>query len=105
MNSTGSNINRKSVQTLIDSLIQKDGIFNRKTSQGFDLLYINSNNKYISVVNFDTPVNVETPKKNLKITSLRILINLDKSTPNCDVVTETPELKNNSAFTKKSRIA
>ena len=64
----------------------------------FDSLYISSNNKYISEVNVDIPVNVETPKKNLKITSLRALTNIDKSPPNFDVVTETPELEDNSAF-------
>ena len=32
MNSAASNIDRKSIQTLIDNLIQKDEIFNRKTT-------------------------------------------------------------------------
>ena len=32
MNSAASNINSKSIQTLIDNLIQKDEIFNRKTT-------------------------------------------------------------------------
>ena len=39
-------VDNKSVQTLIDNVIQKDQMFNRKTTQGFDLLYIRSNNKF-----------------------------------------------------------
>ena len=38
MNSTASNIDKKSIQTIIDNLIQKDEIFNRKRTQGFNLL-------------------------------------------------------------------
>ena len=38
MNSTASNIDKKSIQTLIDNLIQKDEIFSRKRTQGFNLL-------------------------------------------------------------------
>ena len=41
------------------------------------------------------PVNVETPKKNINITSSKTLTKLDKSTPNCDAFTETPALKDN----------
>ena len=58
-----SNIDKKSIQTLNDNLIQKDEIFNKITTQGFDSLYIKSNNKLTSTVNVDKPVNVETPKK------------------------------------------
>ena len=97
MNSATSNINKTSVQTLIDNLIQKDEIFNRKTSQGFDSLYIRSNNKLTSLVNVDKPVNVKTPKKNINITSSKTLTNLDKSAPNCDIITETPALEDNSS--------
>ena len=66
MTSADSNVGKKSMQTLIDNLIQKDEIFNRKTTQGFDSLYIRSNNKLSTVVNVDKPVNVETPKKKHK---------------------------------------
>ena len=38
MISTTSNIDKKSIQTLIDNLIQKDEIFNRKRTQVFNLL-------------------------------------------------------------------
>ena len=38
MNSATSNIDKKSLQNLIDNLIQKDQIFNRKTPQDFDSL-------------------------------------------------------------------
>ena len=62
-----SNIDKKSIQTLNDNLIQKDEIFNKITTQGFDSLYIKSNNKLTSTVNVDKPVNVETPKKNINI--------------------------------------
>ena len=96
MNSAASNIDKKSIQTLIDNLIQEDEIFNRKTTQGFDSLYIRSNNKLAYVVNVDKPVNVfQTPKKNINITSSKTLTKLDKSTPNCDAFTETPALKDN----------
>ena len=96
MNSAASNICKKSVQALTGNLILKNEIFNRKTHQGFDSLFIRSNNKPTSVVNVDKPVNVETPKKYLNITSLKTLTNLDKFTPNYDIVTETPALKDNS---------
>ena len=76
-----SNIDKKSIQTLNDNLIQKDEIFNKITTQGFDSLYIKSNNKLTSTVNVDKPVNVETPKKNINISSSKTT-NLDKSTPN-----------------------
>ena len=68
----------------------------KKTTQGFDSLYIKSNNKLTSAVNLDKPVNVETPKKNINISSSKTT-NLDKSTPNCDIFTETPALKENSS--------
>ena len=97
MNSAASHIDKTSVQTLIDKLIQKDEILNRKTSQGFDSLYIRSNNELTSLVNVDKPVNVKTPKKNIKITSSKTLTNLDKFARNCDIVTETPALKDNSS--------
>ena len=67
MNSPASNIDKKSIQTLIDNLVQKDEICKRKTTQDFDSLYIRSNNKLTSAVNVDKPVNVETPKKNINI--------------------------------------
>ena len=62
-----SNIGKRSVQTLIDNLIQKDEIFNRKTPKGFDSLYTRSSDKPTSVLNVDKPVNVETPKKNMYV--------------------------------------
>ena len=58
MNMAASNIGKRSTQTLINNLIQKDEIFNRKTPCSFDSL-LGSNNKLTSVVNADTPVNVE----------------------------------------------
>ena len=67
MNSAASNIGKTSVQALIDNLIQKDETFNRKIFQGFDSLYIRSNNKLTSSVNVDKPVNVKTPKKNITL--------------------------------------
>ena len=97
MNSAASNIDKKSIQTLIVNLIQKDEIFNRKTTQGFDSLYIKSNNKLASAVNVDKPVNVETSKKNINITSSKTLTNLGKSTLNCDIFTEASALKDNSS--------
>ena len=48
MNSAASNIDKKSMQDLIDNLIQKDKIFNRKTPQSFYSFYIRSNNKLTS---------------------------------------------------------
>ena len=105
MNSTASIVDKTSVQTLIDNLIQKDEIFNRKTSQGFDSLYIRSNNKLTSLVNVDKPVNVKTPKKNINITSSKTLTNLDKSAPNCDIVTETHALKDSSSSKLNSDIS
>ena len=69
MNSPASNIDKKSIQTLIDNLVQKDEICKRKTTQDLDSLYIRSNNKLTSAVNVDKPVNVETPKKNINISS------------------------------------
>ena len=69
MNSPASNIDKKSIQTLIDNLVQKDEICKRKTTQDLDSLYIRSNNKLTSEVNVDKPVNVETPKKNINISS------------------------------------
>ena len=38
MTSAASNKDKKSIQTLIDNLIQKVEIFNRKITQGFDSL-------------------------------------------------------------------
>ena len=105
MNSATSNIEKKSIQTLIDNLVQKDEIFNRKTTQGFDSLYIRSNNKLAFVVNIDKRVNVETPKNNINITSSKTLTKLDKSTPNCDIFTETPALKDNSSSKLNSDIS
>ena len=99
-----SNIDKKSIQTLNDNLIQKDEIFNKITTQGFDSLYIKSNNKLTSTVNVDKPVNVETTKKNINISSSKTT-NLDKSTPNCDVFTKTPELKENSNSKLNSNIS
>ena len=58
MNMAASDIGKRSTQTLINNLIQKDEIFNRKTPRGFDSL-LGSNNKLTSVVNVDTPVNIE----------------------------------------------
>ena len=58
MNMAASDIGTRSTQTLINNLIQKDEIFNKKTPRGFDSL-LESNNKLTSVVNVDTPVNVE----------------------------------------------
>ena len=95
MTSTASNTDKESIQTLIDNLIQKDEIFNRKTTQGLDLLFIRSMNKLASVVSVDKPGNVGIPKKNINITSSKTLSKLDKSTPNCDNFTETPALKDN----------
>ena len=69
MNSPTSNIDKKSIQTLIENLVQKDEICKRKTTQDLDSLYIRSNNKLTSAVNVDKPVNVETPKKNINISS------------------------------------
>ena len=69
MNSPASNIDKKSIQTLIENLVQKDEICKRKTTQDLDSLYIRSNNKLTSEVNVDKPVNVETPKKNINISS------------------------------------
>ena len=60
------------------------------------MLYIKSNNKLTSAVNVDKPVNVETPKKNINVSSSKTT-NLDKSTPNCNIFTETPTLKENSS--------
>ena len=111
MNSAASNIDKKSIKTLIYNVIQKDGIFNKKTTQGFDSLYIKSKNKLTSAMNVDKPVdvvdkpvNVETPKKNIKISSSKTT-NLDKYTPICDIFTETPALKENLSFKLHSDIS
>ena len=118
MNSAASNIDKKSIKTLIYNVIQKDGIFNKKTTQGFDSLYIKSKNKLTSAMNVDKPVdvvdkpvnvvdkpvNVETPKKNIKISSSKTT-NLDKYTPICDIFTETPALKENLSFKLNSDIS
>ena len=58
MNSAAPNIGKKCVQILIDNLIQKDEISNRKTPQDFSLFYISFNKKSISVINVDIPVNL-----------------------------------------------
>ena len=58
MNSAASNIDKKSIKTLIYNVIQEDGIFNKKTTQGFDSLYIKSKNKLTSAMNVDKPVDV-----------------------------------------------
>ena len=47
----------------------------------------------------------ETPKKNINITSSKTLSKLDKSTPNCDIFTETPALKDNSSSKLNSDIS
>ena len=118
MNSAASNIDKKSIKTLIYNVIQKDGIFNKKTTQGFDSLYIKSKNKLTSAMNVDKPVdvvdkpvnvvdkpvNVETPEKNIKISSSKTT-NLDKYTPICDIFTETPALKENLSFKLNSDIS
>ena len=118
MNSAASNIDKKSIKTLIYNVIQEDGIFNKKTTQGFDSLYIKSKNKLTSAMNVDKPVdvvdkpinvvdkpvNVETPKKNIKISSSKTT-NLDKYTPICDIFTETPALKENLSFKLHSDIS
>ena len=118
MNSAASNIDKKSIKTLIYNVIQKDGIFNKKTTQGFDSLYIKSKNKLTSAMNVDKPVdvvdkpvnvvdkpvNVETPKKNIKISSSKTT-NLDKYTPICDIFTETPPLKEDLSFKLNSDIS
>ena len=118
MNSAASNIDKKSIKTLIYNVIQEDGIFNKKTTQGFDSLYIKSKNKLTSAMNVDKPVdvadkpvnvvdkpvNVETPKKNIKISSSKTT-NLDKYTPICDIFTETPALKENLSFKLNSDIS
>ena len=69
MNSPTSNIDKKSIQTLIENLVQKDEICKRKTTQDLNSLYIRSNNKLTSAVNVDKPVNVGTPKKNINIST------------------------------------
>ena len=118
MNSAASNIDKKSIKTLIYNVIQEDGIFNKKTTQGFDSLYIKSKNKLTSAMNVDKPVdvvdkpvnvvdkpvNVETSKKNIKISSSKTT-NLDKYTPICDIFTETPALKENLSFKLHSDIS
>ena len=53
----------------------------------------------------DTPVNVETPNKNINITSSKTLTNLDKSKPNCHIIAETPALKDNSGSKATSNIS
>ena len=104
-NTAASNVAKISVQNLIDNLIQKDEIFNRKICQGFDSLYIRSNNKLTPLVNVDKPVNVKTPEKNINIIFLKTVTNLDKSAPNCDIVTGTPALKDKSGSKLNSSIS
>ena len=61
-NNGAPNVNEKFIQTLIDNLIQKDKILNRKTPQGLDSFYINSSPS--PVVNaVESPASAETPKK------------------------------------------
>ena len=60
------------------------------------MLSISSNNKLTTIVIGVKPVNVETLKKNINVTSSKTT-NLDKSTPNYDIFTETEALKDNSS--------
>ena len=80
MNSAASNIDKKSIQTLIDNLIQKDEIFNKKTTQGFDSLYKFQQQTYLPV-DVDKPANVETPRKNINISSSKTTNNIFTETP------------------------
>ena len=59
----------------------------------------------VNIVNVDKPVNVETPKKNINIRSLKTSTNLDKSTPNCDIFSLTLVLKDNSSSKLNSNIS
>lgn len=83
MNNGASNVDKTFIQNLIDNLIEKDKILNRKTPQGLDSFYINSN--HCPVANIDSPVNLETPKR---ITSSVIENNLN-------IPTDTPIIKDN----------
>ena len=52
----------------------------------------------------DAPVNVEIQSKNTSLSS-KTLTNLDKSTPNCHIIAETPVLKDNSGSKSTSNIS
>ena len=54
------------IQTLTDNLIQKDEIFNTKIPQGFDSLFMRSNNKLTSVVNADKNLSMLKQRRKTK---------------------------------------
>ena len=83
-NNGASNVNEKFVQTLIDNLIQKDKILNRKTPQGLD----SSPSPVAHAV--ESPASVETPKR---ITSSIMINGSDTSMPYSNIATNTPILK------------
>ena len=90
-NNGASNVNEKFIQTLIDNLIQKDKILNRKTPEGLDSFYINSSPSPVASF-VESPASVETPKR---ITSSIMMNGSDTSMPYSDIATNTPILKDN----------
>ena len=83
-----SNIDKKFVESLIDKLIKKDKIFNKQTCKGQDSLYSNSDVEIVGTI-VDTQTIVKTPNKKAKSSNT--------TTPNCDIVTKTPVIKENCA--------
>ena len=80
--------NEKFFQTLIDKLIQKDKILNRKTPEGLDSFYINSSPSPVANA-VELPASVETPKR----VTYSIMINgSDTSMPYSNIATNSPIL-------------
>ena len=90
-NNGAPNVNEKFIQTLIDNLIQKDKILNRKTPQGLDSFYINSSPSPVANA-VESPASVETPKR---ITSSIMINGSDTSMSYSNIATNTPILKDN----------
>ena len=90
-NNGASNVKEKFIQTLIDNLIQKDKILNRKTPQGLDSFYINSSHSPVANA-VESRASVETTKK---ITSSIMINDSDTSMPYSNIATNTPILKDN----------
>ena len=86
-----SNIDKKFVVSLIDKLIKKDKIFDKQTCKGQDSLYINIDVEIVGTI-ADTQTIVKAPNKKAKS-----LVNSNTATPNCDIITETPVIKENFA--------
>ena len=86
MKNLASNIDKDFINTLIDALIKKEEIFNKKTSQGLDSISINSKSNPTNPTE-NSPINPDTTINNGDAPMIEPIINLEKQPNSLDVNT------------------